>query len=72
MNIVATLLFETRSKTVKFALDLKESAEQHRMIYRAIREHNSEKAREAMRYHLNSTKRAQAQEAERQQILRSE
>ncbi len=72
MNMVATVLFETRSKTVKFALDLKESAEQHRMIYRAIREHNSEKAREAMRYHLNSTKRAQAQEAERQQILRSE
>jgi GntR family transcriptional regulator, transcriptional repressor for pyruvate dehydrogenase complex len=66
MNMVATVLFENRSKTVKFALDLKNSAEQHREIYRAIREHNIEKAREAMRFHLKATQKAQAKEAERQ------
>ncbi len=68
MNMVTKVLFETRSKTVKFAQDLKESAEQHRQIYRSIREHDSEKARETMRFHLNSTKAAQAKEFERNQI----
>jgi GntR family transcriptional regulator, transcriptional repressor for pyruvate dehydrogenase complex len=68
MNMVATLLFETRSKTVKFALDLKDSAEQHRLIYKAIREHNIEKAREAMRFHLNATRKAQAKEVERKRF----
>src|SRR5205085_5566997 len=40
MNMVARILFEERSKTVKRALDLKESAEQHHNIYRAMREHD--------------------------------
>lgn len=62
MNMVATVLFENRSKTVKFALDLRDSAEQHRNIYKAIREHNIEKAREAMRFHLIQTQKAQAKE----------
>ncbi len=70
MNMVATVLFETRSKTVKFALDLKDSAEQHRQIYRAIREHNIEKAREAMRFHLRSTQEAQAREKERNRFIK--
>lgn len=68
MNMVATVLFENRSKTVKFALDLKDSAEQHRQIYRSIREHNAEKAREAMRFHLLATKEAQARENERKRF----
>src|ERR1041384_4705783 len=41
MNMVATILFEVRSKTVRRARDLKESAEMHRKIYRAIRDRNS-------------------------------
>src|SRR6188508_2105850 len=45
MNMVAATLFEARSKTVHRALDLKESAEQHHNIYRALREGNSEAAR---------------------------
>src|SRR5687768_633730 len=62
MNMVATVLFDVRSKTVKRAHDLKESAEMHRQVYKAIREHDSEGARAAMREHLM---RAQAaQEAE--------
>src|SRR5215218_4328224 len=48
MNMVATILFDYRSKTVKRATDLKESAEQHHNIYRAIREHNPEATRQAM------------------------
>jgi GntR family transcriptional regulator, transcriptional repressor for pyruvate dehydrogenase complex len=59
MNMVASILFEYRSKTVKRALDLKDSAEQHHNIYRAIREHNPEAARQAMRTHLIETQRAQ-------------
>lgn len=63
MNMVAKILFETRSKTVHRALDLKDSAEQHREIYRAIRSHNSEEARQAMRTHLLETQKAQKLEA---------
>ena len=62
MNMVATILFETRSKTVHRALDLKESADMHRQIYRAIRDRNPEAARQAMCDHLQHTKRAQESE----------
>jgi GntR family transcriptional regulator, transcriptional repressor for pyruvate dehydrogenase complex len=62
MNMVATILFEVRSKTVKRAKDLKESAEMHRHIYRAIREHNPEAARNAMREHLVRAQKAQETE----------
>lgn len=59
MNMVATILFEYRSKTVKLAKDLKDSAEQHHNIYRAMRERNPEAARTAMREHLLKTQAAQ-------------
>jgi GntR family transcriptional regulator, transcriptional repressor for pyruvate dehydrogenase complex len=62
MNMVATILFDHRSKTVKRAIDLKDSAEQHHNIYRAIREHDVEGARQAMRSHLLETQRAQRME----------
>src|ERR1041384_2610462 len=62
MNMVATILFEVRSKTVKRARDLKESAEMHRKIYRAIRDRNPEAARDAMRDHLMLAQKAQEQE----------
>src|ERR687893_1153625 len=52
MNMVATILFDVRIKIVKQARDLKESAEMHRQIYRAIRERNPEAASQAMRAHL--------------------
>lgn len=64
MNMVAAILFDYRSKTVKRATDLKDSAEQHHNIYRAIREHNPELARQAMRVHLLETQRAQRLEVE--------
>ena len=64
MNMVATILFEYRSKTVKRATDLKESAEQHHNIYRALRDHDSEAAEKAMQDHLVQTQRAQRMEVE--------
>ena len=59
MNMIATILFDTRSKTVKRAKDLKESAEQHHNVYRAMRERNVEGARRAMHDHLIETQKAQ-------------
>jgi GntR family transcriptional repressor for pyruvate dehydrogenase complex len=68
MNMVATILFDYRSKTVKRATDLKESAEQHHNIYRALRERDPEAARRAMRDHLLETQRAQRLEVEQQRL----
>jgi GntR family transcriptional repressor for pyruvate dehydrogenase complex len=62
MNMVATVLFDVRRKTVNRARDLKESAEMHRQIYRAIRDRNSDEARNAMRDHLMLAQRAQESE----------
>jgi GntR family transcriptional repressor for pyruvate dehydrogenase complex len=59
MNMVATILFEYRSKTVKRAKDLKESAEQHHNIYRALRDHDPDAAEQAMHDHLVETQKAQ-------------
>ena len=64
MNMVATILFEYRSKTVKRATDLKESAEQHHNIYRALRDHDPEAAEKAMHDHLVETQKAQRLEVE--------
>ena len=64
MNMVAAILFDYRSKTVKRATDLKDSAEQHHSIYRAIREHDPEQARQAMRLHLLETQKAQRLEVD--------
>lgn len=59
MNMVARILFDARSKTVHRALDLKESAEQHHNIYRAMRERDPQSARVAMHDHLVETQKAQ-------------
>ena len=62
MNMVATILFDVRSKTVKRAKDLKESAEMHRQIYRAIRDRDPAAAINAMRDHLMLAQKAQESE----------
>jgi len=62
LNMTAKILLETRRKTVHRALDLKESAEFHRLIYRAIRDRRPEAARRAMREHLERTQAAQKRE----------
>lgn len=62
METITANLYETRSKTIKNAQDLKEAAEMHREIYRAIRAHNPVQARLAMEQHLNLSRAAQAAE----------
>ncbi|MGH9762238.1 MAG: FadR/GntR family transcriptional regulator [Blastocatellia bacterium] len=62
MNMVAAILLDVRSKTVRRAKDLKESAEMHREIYRAIRDRNSAAARTTMRDHLERAQKAQEAE----------
>jgi GntR family transcriptional repressor for pyruvate dehydrogenase complex len=62
MNMVAQILFDMRRKTVNRARDLRESAEMHRQIYRAIRDRNPEAASLAMHEHLMLAQKAQESE----------
>jgi len=63
METITANLYGYRSKTVINAQDLKESAEMHREIYRAIRSHNPAQARQTMEHHLNLARIAQEAEA---------
>jgi len=67
IDTVAELVYETRRLTVERAKDLKESAEMHRRIYRAIRAHDSELARREMAEHLDMARQAQAGEEQEDQ-----
>lgn len=62
METITANLYDNRSKTVMNSQDLKESAEMHREIYRAIRSHNPTQARLTMEQHLNLARAAQAAE----------
>jgi GntR family transcriptional repressor for pyruvate dehydrogenase complex len=62
METITANLYENRRATVGNSVDLKESAEMHREIYRAIRSRNPEAARRAMEQHLNLARMAQASE----------
>ena len=64
METITANLYENRIKTVVKSVDLKESAEMHREIYRAIRTHNPTGARQTMEQHLNLARTAQAAEAD--------
>ena len=66
METITASLYDTRRMTVDNALDLKESAELHREIYRAIRSRNPTQARQAMDRHLNLARMAQASEQGKQ------
>ena len=63
MNMVATILSDARKRTVNSAKDLKESAEMHRQIYRAIKDRDPVRACDAMRDHLVRAQKAQQLEA---------
>src|SRR5579862_3894585 len=52
METVASSMYDKRRKTVERATDLRESAEMHREIYRAIRTHRPAEARKLMEKHL--------------------
>src|SRR5579871_2206491 len=64
METITANLYGYRSKTVQNAQDLKESAEMHREIYRAIRSHNPGQARQTMEQHLKLASKAQAAETD--------
>jgi GntR family transcriptional repressor for pyruvate dehydrogenase complex len=62
IETVSALVYERRRLTVERARDLKESAEMHRRIYRAIRDGDSDRARLEMSDHLDLARMAQASE----------
>ncbi len=59
METITANLYGHRSVTVQHAQDLKESAEMHRDIFRAIRSRNPMQARQLMERHLNLARIAQ-------------
>jgi GntR family transcriptional repressor for pyruvate dehydrogenase complex len=64
MEMVAAQFYELRKETVLGARDLRESAEMHRRIFRAIRARDADEARAAMHEHLKAAQRAQTLEAQ--------
>ena len=62
IDTISGLVYETRKLTVENAQDLKESAEMHRRIYRAIKAGDAERARNEMSRHLALARQAQASE----------
>jgi len=62
VEMVSSLVYETRRVTVEHAHDLKESAEMHRRIYQAIRDKDPQRARAEMARHLDLARMAQASE----------
>jgi GntR family transcriptional repressor for pyruvate dehydrogenase complex len=63
---VSELVYEGRKATVERSSNLRESAEMHRRIYRAIRARDAERARLEMDAHLEQARAAQEREAERE------
>jgi GntR family transcriptional repressor for pyruvate dehydrogenase complex len=62
METITSALYDKRRKTVERSTDLRESAEMHRMIYRAIRAHDPVEARKLMEQHLRMAQTAQGME----------
>jgi GntR family transcriptional repressor for pyruvate dehydrogenase complex len=59
LETITSALYENRRKTVEYSTGLRESAEMHREIYRAIRARKSFEARELMNQHLRMAEAAQ-------------
>lgn len=72
VEMVSTVLYERRRETIARAHDFNEAVEWHRRIYRAIRSHQPEEAREAMREHIMRAQRAFALEEQQQQASREQ
>jgi GntR family transcriptional regulator, transcriptional repressor for pyruvate dehydrogenase complex len=62
METITANMYDSRHMTVEHSSDLKESAEMHREIYRAIRTHNPAHARHTMESHLKAALTAQVTE----------
>jgi GntR family transcriptional repressor for pyruvate dehydrogenase complex len=59
METITSALYDERRKTAERSRDLKESADLHREIFRAIRTRNSAEARAVMERHLTMAQSAQ-------------
>lgn len=62
METITSALYDKRRKTVERSTDLRESAEMHRMIYRAVRARDSVEAQRLMEQHLRMAQAAQGME----------
>jgi len=62
IEAVSELVYEVRRLTIERATDVKESAEMHRRIYRAIKARDPDEARRLMGEHLDMARQAQAGE----------
>ena len=65
METITSALYDDRRKTVEHSVNLRESAEMHRAIYRAIRARKSADARKLMEQHLRMAETAQDKERAR-------
>jgi GntR family transcriptional repressor for pyruvate dehydrogenase complex len=63
MEMVSAQFYELRRETIGRARDLRQSAEMHRKIYRAIRARNRDAAQAAMTEHLETARHAQTLES---------
>jgi GntR family transcriptional regulator, transcriptional repressor for pyruvate dehydrogenase complex len=59
IETITSAIYESRRKTVEHSTNLRESAEMHREIFRAIRAHNAAEARQLMEQHLCQARDAQ-------------
>jgi GntR family transcriptional repressor for pyruvate dehydrogenase complex len=62
IETITSALYDSRRKTVEHSTDLRESAEMHREIYRAIRGRKTKEAHNLMEQHLRMAQIAQGME----------
>jgi GntR family transcriptional repressor for pyruvate dehydrogenase complex len=62
MEMVSAQFYELRKQTISRARDLRESAEMHRRIYKAIKARDRQAAQAAMAEHLEAARHAQTLE----------
>lgn len=62
IETITSALYDARRKTVERSTDMRESAEMHREIYRAIRARNAKEAHNLMEQHLRMAQIAQGME----------
>jgi GntR family transcriptional repressor for pyruvate dehydrogenase complex len=62
IETIASAVYDSRRKTVERSTDMRESAEMHRKIYRAIRAHKPQEAHDLMEQHLRMAQAAQGPE----------
>jgi len=66
METITAAIYDERRKTVERSRDLKQAAETHREIYRAIRSRNPKEARAVMEKHLKLAESALVSEQKRE------